>query len=299
MALLLITLALLLLLASWWRPAGGDPSWVAQRPLALLLLGVGSFLMWLRTRRVARPPRAFELSSFKHSTLAEDMLGPDTHPVAPPNSTFADIDEGAPVPAAPATPTPASAIPKRPTRWRAGVFRSIEWQRFEAVCAAMFRQDGYVTRLHSHGTAGGVEIWLHSPLDLKHPVRIVLCKHLGEASIDVAQVRDFQHVLLNAKVPSGAFVTAGSFSDEAKQYARRNHISPVDSANLLTVILRRTEAQQQELLAVATQGEYWRPTCAGCNAKMVRREGETADGLWACPTTPPCPTTLRWVPEST
>jgi restriction system protein len=297
-ALVLIGMALLALMASWWPTTGGRSPWAAQRPLALFLLGVGALMMWFQTRRVVRPPRGFELSTFKHSTLAEDILGPDTHPVAPPDSAFADFRESASEAAATTATLPSAAMaPKRPTRWRAGVFRGIEWQRFEAVCAALFRQDGYITKLHAHA-GGGVEIWLHSPLDLKHPVRIVLCKHLDEAPVGIDAVREFQHVLLNAKVPSGAYVSAGSFTDEAKQFARRNHISPVDSANLLTVILRRSESQQQELLAIATQGEYWRPSCPNCSAKMIQRSGEEAHGLWACPIAPPCVTALKWLPES-
>lgn len=297
-AFLLIATALLVLMASWWPAPGVRNPWISQRPLALFLLGLGALMMWFRTRTVVRrPPRGFELSTFKHSTLAEDLLGPDTHPVGPPDSAFSDFQESASTAAATKRgPAPANA-PKLPTRWRAGVFRSIEWQRFEAVCAALFRQDGYTTKLHSHGAGGGVEIWLHSPLDLKHPVRIVLCKHVGSQPVSVAEVQEFQQTLANAKVPSGAFVTAGSFTDEAKQFARRNHISPVDSANLLTVILRRSEAQQQELLAIATQGEYWRPTCPGCHAKMVARTGEGEAGTWGCPVTPPCPTVLTWTPE--
>jgi restriction system protein len=297
-ALLLIATSLLTLMASWWPTAGARSPWVAQRPLALFLLGLGALMMWFQTRRVVRPPRGFELSTFKHSTLAEDILGPDTHPVGPPDSAFADFRESASEAASP-TPAPLTAVaPKRPTRWRAGVFRSIEWQRFEAVCAALFRQDGYITKLHPHGTAGGVEIWLHSPLDLKHPVRIVLCKHLGDGPVGIDAVREFRQVLLNAKVPSGAYVSAGNFTDEAKQFARQNQISPVDSANLLTVILRRSESQQQELLAIATQGEYWRPSCPGCNAKMVHQGSDDPQNLWTCPITPPCVTDLKWIPES-
>lgn len=296
-ALLLIGIALLALMLSWWPSAGVRELWSGQRPLALFLLGIGALLMWFETRRPVRPPRGFELSTFKHSTLAQDMLGPDTHPVAPPDSAFADFVESGSAPSAAASGY-ARKVPKRLTRWRAGVFRSIEWQRFEAVCAALFRQDGYVTKLHSHGTARGIEIWLHSPLDLKQPVRIVLCKHLDSGPVGIDAVREFHQTLVSAKVPSGAFVTAGNFTDEAKQFARRHHISPVDSANLLTVILRRSEAQQQELLTVATQGEYWRPTCPGCNAKMIERDAAAADGNWVCPITPPCPTALHWVAET-
>ena len=246
---------------------------------------------------VRRPPRGFELSSFKHSTMADDT-GPDTHPVGPPTSAFADADEAVGAreeSAAAAAPNAGRASPKKPTRWRAGVLRAIEWQRFDAVCTALFRQDGYVVKLNSDGTAGGTQLWLHSPLDLKHPVRIVLCKHLNDGPIETPEVDEFRQVLQRAGVGSGAIVTAGRFSDEAKRFARRNHIAPVDSVNLLTVILRRSDAHQQDLLAVATQGEYWRPTCPTCSAKMAPLNG--VGGVWGCTADPVCPATLRWVPE--
>ncbi|MEQ1804597.1 MAG: restriction endonuclease [Burkholderiaceae bacterium] len=295
MALLLIVAAVLWLAASWLPTGlrGGD--WPMHRPAALFLLGVGAFLMWLQTPRVVRrPPRGFELSSFKHSTMADDT-GPDTHPVGPPTSAFADADEGMSVDdgTAAAAPNAAQAAPKKPSRWRAGVLRAIEWQRFDAVCMALFRQDGYVVKLNSDGAAGATQLWLHSPLDLKHPVRIVLCKHLNDGPIETPEVDEFRQVLERAGVSSGAIVTAGRFSDEAKRFARRNHIAPVDSVNLLTVILRRSDAQQQDLLAVATQGEYWRPTCPTCKAKMVALNG--TDGTWGC--TGDCQSTLSWIPE--
>jgi restriction system protein len=292
--------AFLWLAASWWPAAGRGYAWVTQRPAALFLLGVGALLMWLQSPRVVRhAPRGFELSSFKHSTLAGDT-GPDTHPVGPPTSAFADADAvGAPVEGFGTAGRPIApqdrAAPNKPTRWRAGVLRAIEWQRFDAVCAALFRQDGYVVKVNSDGAAGGSQLWLHSRLDLKQPVRVVLCKHLNDGPIEVATVDAFRQVLQRAGVTSGAIVTAGGFTDEAKKFARRSHIAPVDSVNLLTVILRRSEAQQQDLLAVATQGEYWRPSCPSCNAKMVR--AHSSEGGWNCGAEPACPTALHWVAE--
>lgn len=298
-ALLLIVAAMLWLVASWWPAAARSSAWATQRPAALFLLGVGALLMWLQAPQVVRrPPRGFELSSFKHSTMADDA-GPDTHPVGPPTSAFADADEAVAAPdldLALDAPNAQLRPPKKPSRWRAGVLRAIEWQRFDAVCTAMFKLDGYVSKVNSNGVAGGTQIWLYSPLDMKQPVRIVLCKHLGDGSIDTATVDEFREVLKRAGVSSGAIVTAGRFVDEAKQFARRNHIAPVDSVNLLTVILRRSEAQQRELLDIATQGEYWRPTCPACNAKMTRLGG--GDGAWSCTAVPNCPTTLNWIPEA-
>lgn len=297
---MLMVAALLWLLASWWPAVTPGNAWTVSRPVALFLLGAGALLMWLQTPRVVqrRPPRGFELSAFKHSTMADD-LGPDTHPVGPPTSAFVDADAGVDAPTHAPAAAAANAGPKilkKPSRWGAGVLRAIEWQRFEAVCAALFRQDGYIARPHSSGTAQGTLLRLHSLADTKKPVRIVLCKHASDAPIGTATVSEFQQELKNAGVSSGAIVTAGRFSDEAKKLARANHIAPVDSVNLLTVILRRSESQQLELLSVATQGEYWRPTCPACNAKMSLRSG--VQGKWACTGTPTCPGTLRWIPEA-
>jgi hypothetical protein len=42
------------------------------------------------------------------------------------------------------------------------VFRLIEWRRFEALVESLFAQAGFTTRSQSHGSDGGVDIWLHS-----------------------------------------------------------------------------------------------------------------------------------------
>jgi restriction system protein len=283
---------------SLWPGVEQASPWAVQRPAALFLLAVGAFLMWLQTPAVVRrPPRGFELSAFKHSTMAHDS-GPDTHPVGPPASAFSEGDDAiwaTPERAPDGAVRAAPDAPKKPTRWGAGVLRAIEWQRFEAVCATLFRQDGYVPRVNSAGSEAGAEIWLYSPLNMAQPARIVLCKHMSAAPIDTTTVTQFQSVLEKTKVASGAIVTAGRFNDEAKQLARRSHIAPVDGVNLLTVILRRSEAQQRELLAVATQGEYWRPTCPKCTAKMSARDD--APGSWACGAAG-CVTTMDWLAEA-
>jgi restriction system protein len=298
-ALVLIVAALLWLAASWLPFVAPNGALASQRPLALLLLGLGVVLRWLQAPRAPQPlPRSFELSTFKYSTIIDDQ-GPDTHPISVPTSAEDDAAGSDDTPAQPAPATAAKSgptPPKRPARWQAGLTRAIEWQRFEALCMTLFRQDGFVTKLYSRGTAGEVEIWLHPPIDMKNPERIVLCKHVSDAAIDGATVTRFQAALQAAKVTSGAIVTAGRFSDEAKQLARSNNISPIDGVKLLSVILRRTEEQQQELLEIATQGEYWRPTCPGCDNKMTQGDGEK--GAWTCTRTAACPGVLSWIPEA-
>ena len=82
---------------------------------------------------------------------------------------------------------------------------------------------------------------------------------------------------------------------EALAFARRNRIEPVDGRALLVMIAKRPEPAQQQLLAVATEGEYWRPTCSRCGQKMVDREGGGGrPGHWTCAARPACQHGLTW-----
>lgn len=62
---------------------------------------------------------------------------------------------------------------------------------------------------------------------------------------------------------------------------------------LLAMAARLTTAQQQALLALAYEGEYWRPTCVRCGLKMVERPGHQGGaGPWSCAAAPRCAFTL-------
>ena len=73
------------------------------------------------------------------------------------------------------------------------------------------------------------------------------------------------------------------------QYAADNGIQAQDGAALLKLIGQRAPEQQAALLAVAYEGEYWRPTCASCGTKMVERtSGKFARPFWGCANYPGC-----------
>ena len=60
----------------------------------------------------------------------------------------------------------------------------------------------------------------------------------------------------------------------------------VDSPALDT---ERPPEQQAALLAVAFEGEYWRPTCPSCGTKMVDRSTHKTGGrFWGCINYPRC-----------
>lgn len=178
-------------------------------------------------------------------------------------------------------------MPQREQRWSRAVLATIEWRRFEAVCEALYAQAGFTTRSQSHGADGGIDIWLHS----KHSdvPRIVQCKHWRTKPVGVKEMREFFGVMASHQLKNGTYATSSTFSAEAAAFAKENGIHAQDGAALLKVIGQRTPEQQAALLAVAYEGEYWRPTCASCGTKMVERNSsKNEDGFWGCANYPKC-----------
>jgi restriction system protein len=225
----------------------------ALLPLGLVLALIGALLLFVARRRVPVAQRV-------------DPVGlAVTEPLH-----FERPPEG----------TPGS----RPTRWSAAVFDQIEWRRFEAVVERLFQQAGFKTKSQSHGADGGVDVWLFSQHRPDEPASIVQCKHWAGQRVGVKVVRELRGVMASENVGRGQFATTSAFTDEAIEFARKNSINLLDGKRLLELIAQRSEAQQAELLAVALEGDYWRPTCASCGIKLARKEPRSGGkAFWGCP----------------
>lgn len=278
----------------------------------LLLIGLGLLAFRLlgrqtRTVSLSRPPfapssqlrpprprrRRFEEVSANLIPTASTLPPLSELPLSAPPRTppVAARPAAAPVPpVAPPRPAP-DAPPARPTAWGPEVLRVIEWRRFEALVEALFAQAGFLTRSQSHGADGGVDIWLHS----KHqpdgsPVSIVQCKHWSDSKpVGVDKIRELRGVMAAHQIRRGQFACTARYTDAAREFAHDNQIHLLDGAALLDLIAKRTPEQQQALLDVALDGEYWKPTCVNCGVKMVfrlpRNEGK---GFWGCVNYPRC-----------
>jgi restriction system protein len=207
---------------------------------------------------------------------------------APPGSLRHALDR----PAAPKPSPPSAARGGKQQRWTKQVFSDIEWRRFEAVCEGLFAQAGFEAKSQSHGADGGVDIWLYSK-NAEGPVAVVQCKHWAGA-VGVKEVREFFGVMASKGLKRGTFATSSTYTSAAIDFAKENGISTLDGNALLTLIARRSEQQQQDLLATAYEGEYWRPTCASCGVKLVERvSGKDGSGFWGCANYPRCRTKIR------
>lgn len=189
------------------------------------------------------------------------------------------------------SPAPEHGIPT--SAWSLGLLRALEWKRFEELCAAYFRVLGFRTRLAAPGPDGGVDIHL-IPEGSDAPGVLVQCKAWSTYDIGVKAVRELLGVMAASKVAEGVFVTTGRFTQPARDFALGKEIMLIDGAGLLAKIAALGAGRQAELLALATAGDFTRPTCPSCGIKMVRRIARASgDPFWGCENFPGCRTTLR------
>jgi restriction system protein len=132
-------------------------------------------------------------------------------------------------------------------------------------------------------------------------VRIVQCRNWSGEPVGVAAVREFLGAMVDVGLKSGAFMSCGAFTAEAEALARRHGIMAVSGPDLLALVDKRPEALRRELLDVATQGDYRRPTCPRCGQKMVSAPPANAAEAgalahWVCENAPRCQGTLAWSP---
>lgn len=190
-------------------------------------------------------------------------------------------------------PAVAFVPPTAPQSWSRAVFDSIEWRRFEAVVEKLMQQCGFQTRTQSHGADGGVDIWVLSRQDQTTPISLVQCKHWNGKRVGVDKIRELRGVMASQNVRNGQFATTSTFTPDAAEFARANGIGLLDVDALLALIERRSTEQQAELLAVALEGDYWRPTCVNCGVKMRERLPRSGGSMfWGCVKFPACRTTL-------
>jgi restriction system protein len=300
----LMGLGALVLLAGWFFPAVWRPAFADWRSAGFALLGAGALLMWQQTRRDEGRLREEALSSLTHSSLMPYEFAPVTLPMEEPAQAPEAASDGAKAePSSADTPIegdakalPTTPAPPAPPQWNAGLLRALEWRRFEALCEEIFKQDGYVTKAEPRGPEGSGYLWLHSRLDLQQPVRIVECRNWSGEPVGVAAVREFLGAMVDAGLKSGALMSCGTFTAEAEALARRHGIMAVSGPDLLALVAKRPEALQRELLSIATQGDYRRPTCRLCGLKMLA-PATAAEGMpthWVCENAPHCPGTLEW-----
>jgi restriction system protein len=151
------------------------------------------------------------------------------------------------------------------TQWTPDLLKQLEWRRFEQLCAAVYEQ--------------GAE-----------RASIMQCQPWNAYRVGIKPVRGLLEAMTAANAAEGVLVTPGKFTQEARDFARKQKtISLVDGADLLARIAALPPEQGLSLLRLATQGDFLTPTCPTCALKMIPRQSTTHGRRhWGCRNYPTC-----------
>jgi restriction system protein len=118
---------------------------------------------------------------------------------------------------------------------------------------------------------------------------VVRCKAWRREPVGVEASRALLEAMGASNIAEGVFVASGGFTPEARAFCAGKNMHLIDGADLLAKIGQLDGAQQQALLALATQGDFLTPSCPTCRIKMLFRPGKAQDsGFWGCANFPRC-----------
>ncbi len=176
-------------------------------------------------------------------------------------------------------------MPGVPQYWTTGLIQEIEWKRFERLCFWYFLIKDVKATLVQKGTNGYIQLCLDQAID----VNAVVKHKTSLKDVGVKDIKSLLTLMAKENVSKGFYMAAGSFSPEAKVFAKENKVTLISGGMLLTMIKRLRQAQQMKLLDMATEGDYKTPTCPACDIKMVSLHGPHQDKYyWACVNKPVC-----------
>lgn len=277
--------------------AGGAiliPFFVGTHPLLVPLSRLFASLAWVFSAvllAVAAIKFAIERRRAPGAAIRETTLEPAAVPM-PVMKTEGDSGHVSPVDESwrQSMVKPTPALDDKPKAWSFELLRELEWKRFEVLCGTYYEKRGFRVETIARGADGGIDAKLYYG-QIKEPVGLVQCKAWSSRPVGVKTVRELLGVMVHNKVAKGILHASGSFSSEALEFARANKIQLIGGAELLANIEKLAADIQNELLALATEGDYKTPTCPSCGIKMRRVPGKHGD-FWGCTNFPRCK--VKW-----
>ncbi len=183
--------------------------------------------------------------------------------------------------------------------WSIDLVKTLEWKRFEELCAGYFTAKGYKAKLSRKGADGGIDIYLYKESYSETKVfGIVQCKAWSSSKVGVKPVRELFGVMTAEKAPLAIFMTLGEYTKEAKEFAEGKALKLLTGESLVRLIKSLPENKQDELLKSVTHGDYTTPSCPSCDVKMIKRTSgkgrDIGSFFWGCSNYPRCKSTLTF-----
>ncbi len=152
------------------------------------------------------------------------------------------------------TKLPVAQNNAKPTEWSIEFLRMLEWQRFELVFTEYFRLLGKRVETLFHSSEGGIDARIY-PIDSDTLDYAVQCK-AGDSMVGIKPIWELYGVMAHESAGKGIYLTASTFSDEAKQFAEahKEKLFLIDGQRFISMLSKLPEEKHLKLLAIATDG---------------------------------------------
>lgn len=181
-------------------------------------------------------------------------------------------------------------------KWSLTLLREIEWKRFEVLCKELFKQKECDARLSKIGMDGGIDFYIYKN-NKEKPTAIGQCKAWKNYKVGVKEVRELYGIMAAESIAHGFFLTTSSYTEEAKKFAKNIPVTLIDGEQMIQLIEQLPTEKQNQLLKIATEGDYKTPTCPKCNIKLTLRTAKkginAGSKFWGCINYPRCKYTLQ------
>ena len=151
--------------------------------------------------------------------------------------------------------------------------RAMSSRQFEAVVVEGFRRRGYSVQEQARASAdGGIDLMLRKA----GGKFLVQFKQWKTAKVGAKPIRELLGFIAANDAAGGFFVTSGTYTDEAREVAKRSNIELMDGPALEQLVL---EARLPEPFMDPTEGRRQtgfkkveaEPDCPTCGCAMVKR----------------------------
>lgn len=260
-------------------PAASGRPWL-WLTVSLLAAG-GVAVAWIRWRRRASAPPV------DSSPAPAPVKTPA--PVATPVTHFPAITGSAP-----------SRKPPSLSEWELppDLLRSLVPARFELLVERFYAVQGLKVKRNGSGVDGGVDLRLHRG-GAARPFCYVQCRGWGAPCIEGPRVRALFDAMAANRVAEGALVTSGSFTEDARAFARSNRITVLSGEDLAERFNRLSPLDRARILREVTSGDYTTPVCPRCGVKLALPAGASEPTApWTCQRYPRCTYTLPSLREA-
>ena len=168
--------------------------------------------------------------------------------------------------------------------------RSISWHEFEELICECYRRSGYrVTETGGGGADGGVDLVLRK--NGEH--LLVQCKNWRYDRVGVKVVRELLGVVAAEGATGGIVVSSGTFSQEARDFARGKPLELIEGTVLAKMVedVKRNPSYPSSSPGPGDSQPKVNacPLCGSAMVLKTARKGPNAGGkFWSCSTYPEC-----------